>query len=213
MSKPYDPLLGELGKSGEWAGIQLMRSKGFSPTELPHGLYGQDVLCESEHERFYLEAERRLAGTWANGKFPYPDVNVPLRRKVTQDRIFITFRNDLARCVVIFYCDLLDASIEDRPNRLMDAEKFRIVPLERCLEFDVASAGTDSFAQMNAKRIREAMSITSDAAKRRLYLAPVCPYGLPADEWRDCLVNTDRDIERQIRERDAASAATLVEFF
>jgi hypothetical protein len=113
---------------------------------------------------------------------------------------------------VIFYGDLLAANVEDRPNRLMGAEQFRTVPIERCLEFDVASAGEDSFARMNAKRIREAMSKQPDTGKRRLYLAPVCPYGLPGDEWRTWLVECDKDIERQIRDRDA-SCASVVEFF
>ena len=212
MSKPYDPLLGEFGKTAEWAGIELMRSKGFECTELPNGTYGQDVLCQSNYERFYLEVERRTTATWSSGKFPYPDVNVPVRRKVTQDRIFVTFRSDLERCVVIFYGDLLAANVEDRPNRLMGSEQFRTVPIERCLEFDVSSAGDDSFARMNAKRIREAMSKHENAAKRRLYLAPVCPYGLPGDEWRTWLVECDKDIVRQIRDRDAASAS-VVEFF
>lgn len=212
MSKPYDSLLGEFGKTAEWAGIELMRSKGFSCTELPHGTYGQDVLCESDHERFYLEVERRTKATWSTGKFPYADVNVPVRRKVTKDRIFVTFRCDLKRCVVVFCCDLLEAPVEDRPNRLMASERFRTVPIERCLEFDVACAGDDSFAQMNAKRIREAMATNGDGAKRRLYLAPVCPYGLPSDEWRDWLVECDKGIERQIIERDKASE-NGVEFF
>lgn len=207
MSKPYDQLLGEYGKTAEWAGIELMRRKGFDCTELPNGIYQQDVLCESDHERFYLEVERRTPATWSSGKFPYQDVNVPLRRKVTQDRIFVTFRSDLARCVVVFCCDLLAAVVEDRPNRLMGAEKFRTVPVERCLEFDVASAGEDSFARMNAKRIREAMAAHSEPASRRRYLAPVCPYGLPGDEWREWLVQCDKEVERQIRERDAASSS------
>lgn len=206
MTKPYDAMLGEFGKTAEWAGIELMRSKGFSCTELPHGTYGQDVLCESDHERFYLEVERRTPATWAVGKFPYPDVNVPLRRKVTQDRIFVTFRSDLERCVVVFCGDLLEAPVEDRPNRLMAAEKFRTVAIERCLEFDVSSAGEESFALMNAKRIRQAMAEHSDSAKRRLFLKPVCPYGLPGDEWRAWLVECDKELERQIAERDKASA-------
>jgi hypothetical protein len=209
MSKPYDPLLGEFGKTAEWAGIELMRSKGFECTELPNGTYGQDVLCESMRERFYLEVERRTKATWSSGKFPYPDVNVPMRRKVTQDRIFVTFRSDLERCVVIFCCDLLAANVEDRPNRLMGAEQFRTVPIERCLEFDVADAGDDSFARMNARRIREAMATHNDSAKRRLYLAPVCPYGLPGDEWRSWLVECDKELERQIRERDDAAGPAL----
>jgi len=208
MSKPYDPLLGEFGKSAEWAGIELMRSKGFSCTELPNGIYGQDVLCESDHELFYLEVERRTKATWSSGSFPYPDVNVPVRRRVTQDRIFVTFRSDLARCVVVFCCDILAAKVEDRPNRLMGSEEFRTVPLERCLEFDVASAGGDSFARMNAKRIREAMATCGDYAKRRMYLSPVCPYGLPGDEWREWLVECDKDVERRIRERAAPKEAT-----
>lgn len=212
MNKPYDPLLGEFGKTAEWAGIELMRSKRFACTELPNGIYGQDVLCESNYERFYLEVERRTTATWSSGKFPYPDVNVPMRRKVTHDRIFITFRSDLARCVVVFCCDLLAANVEDRPNRLMGSEKFRTIPIERCLEFDVSLAGEDSFARMNAKRIREAMATHTDDSKRRLYLAPVCPYGLPRDEWRTWLVECDKGIERQIRERDAA-ISPVVELF
>lgn len=212
MNKPYDQLLGEFGKTAEWAGIELMRSKGFACTELPNGIYGQDVLCESNHERFYLEVERRTPATWSSGKFPYPDVNVPMRRKVTEDRIFVTFRSDLSRCVVVFCCDLLKANVEDRPNRLMGSEKFRTVPIERCLEFDVSSAGEDSFARMNAKRIREAMAAHADASKRKMYLAPVCPYGLPADEWRSWLVDCDKGIETQLRKRDSASAS-IVEFF
>lgn len=212
MSKPYDPLLGEFGRTAEWAGIELMRSKRFTCTELPNGIYGQDVLCESDHERFYLEVERRTSATWSSGKFPYPDVNVPMRRKVTHDRIFVTFRSDLERCLVVFCCDLLAANVEDRPNRYMGAEKFRTIPTERCLEFDVASAGQDTFARMNASRIRDAMATHKDASKRRLYLAPVCPYGLPGDEWRTWLSECDRDVERQIRERDAASSP-VVELF
>jgi hypothetical protein len=212
MSKPYDPLLGEYGKTAEWAGIELMRSKGFACTELPNGIYGQDVLCESDHEMFYLEVERRTSATWSKGAFPYPDVNIPMRRKVTSDRIFVTFRSDLARCVVSFPCDLLAAKVEDCPNRCMGSEDFRKNPIERCLEFDVADAGDDTFARMNAKRIREAMAVQKDAAKRRLYLAPVCPYGLPGDEWRQFLCDCDREVERQIRERDT-SAQTDAELF
>lgn len=203
MNKPYDPLLGEFGKTAEWAGIELMRSKGFTCTELPNGIYGQDVLCESDHERFYLEVERRTESTWKRGTFPYSDVNVPMRRKVTRDRIFVTFRSDLERCVVVFCCDLLAANVEDRPNRLMGSEKFRTVPIERCLEFDVAAAGQDTFARMNSRRIREALSMHKDSAKRRLFLAPVCPYGMPSEEWRSWLVECDKHIERQIRDRDS----------
>lgn len=201
MSKPYDELLGEFGKTAEWAGIELMRSKGFDCTELPNGIYGQDVLCESDHERFYLEVERRTSGTWSKGSFPYPDVNVPIRRKVTNDRIFVTFRSDLARCVVLFCCDLLAAKVEDCPNRYMGSEKFRKVPIQRCLEFDVADAGPESFFRMNARRVREAMR-TEEAAKKKLYLAPVCPYGVPGDEWRQWLAECDKQVEQQIHARD-----------
>ena len=209
MSKPYDPVLGEFGKTAEWAGIELMRSKGFTCTELPNGIYGQDVLCESDHERFYLEVERRTSMTWSNGPFPYSDVNVPTRRKVTQDRIFITFRSDLRRCVVVFCCDLLAAPVEDRPNRLMDCEKFRTVPVERCLEFEVASAGEETFARMNAMRIREAMATHIEARKRRLYLAPVCPYGLPRDEWRAWLCDCDKMLEKQMKPTDDGNSPNL----
>lgn len=209
MSKPYDELLGEFGKTAEWAGIELMRTKGFVCTELPNGIYGQDVLCESDYERFYLEVERRTSATWRAGSFPYPDVNVPIRRKVTNDRIFITFRSDLARCVVVFSCDLLEAKVEDCPNRYMGAEKFRKVAVERCLQFDVDCAGSDTFARMNARRIREAMAMHSDAAKRRLYLAPICPYGLPGDEWRTWLLDCDKKTEDQIRHRDANASVVL----
>lgn len=209
MSKPYDPVLGEFGKTAEYAGIQMMRSKGFACTNLPNGKYGPDILCESDHELFYLEVERRTPATWSYGAFPYEDVNVPMRRKVTEDRIFVTFRSDLNRCLVVFFCDLLAANVEDRPNRLMDAEKFRTVPRERCLEFDVQAANEDSFFMMNARRIREAMEKHTDVTKRRLYLAPVCPYGLPVDEWRSLLVGCDAGIERQICQRDGNSSSNL----
>ena len=201
MSKPYDELLGEFGKTAEWAGIELMRSKGFDCTELPNGIYGQDVLCESDHERFYLEVERRTPGTWSKGSFPYADVNVPVRRKVTNDRIFVTFRSDLARCVVLFCCDLLTAKVEDCPNKYMGSEKFRKVPIQRCLEFDVADAGTESFSRMNSRRVREAMRL-EQADKKKLYLAPVCPYGVPGDEWRQWLAECDKHLEQQIHARD-----------
>jgi hypothetical protein len=205
MNKPYDELLGEFGRTAEWAGTELMRKKGFVCTELPNGIYGQDVLCESDYERFYLEVERRTSSTWRSGSFPYRDVNVPVRRKVTSDRIFITFRSDLARCVVVFSCDLLEAKVEDCTNRYMSSEKFRKVPLERCLEFDVDGAGNETFAKMNARRIRDAMAIHSDAEKRKLYLAPICPYGLPSGEWRSCLLDCDKRLETQIRQRDTNS--------
>jgi hypothetical protein len=201
MSKKYDPLLGEFGKTAEWAGIELMRSKGFECTELPNGIYGQDVLCESDHERFYLEVERRTSGTWSKGSFPYPDVNVPTRRKITNDRIFVTFRSDLDRCVVLFCCDLLAAKVEDCPNKYMGSEKFRKVPIQRCLEFDLADAGVESFSRMNSRRVREAMR-TEVSAKKKLYLAPVCPYGVPADEWRQWLSECDKPVEKQIHVRD-----------
>lgn len=211
MNKPYDALLGEFGKTAEWAGIELMRSKGFECTELPNGIYGQDVLCESDHERFYLEVERRTPATWSAGKFPYPDVNVPVRRKVTHDRIFVTFRSDLERCVVVFCCDVLAAKVEDCPNRYMGSEKFRKVPIQRCLEFDVADAGAESFSQMNSCRVRDAMRC-EEPTKKKLYLAPVCPYGVLGDEWRQWLAECDQDIQRQIAERDMAST-TSVELF
>lgn len=212
MSKPYDELLGEFGKTAEWAGIEMMRRKGFTCTELPNGIYEQDVLCESDHERFYLEVERRTGGTWSRGAFPYPDVNVPVRRKVTSDRIFVTFRSDLERCVVVFCCDLLAAKVEDCPNKYMAKEMFRKVPIQRCLEFDVGDAGPESFARMNARRIREAMG-AADATTRKLYLAPVCPYGLPGDEWRRWLAECDQQIEQQIRDRDGLNQCDIGSFF
>jgi hypothetical protein len=212
MSKPYDKFLGEFGKTAEWAGIELMRRKGFECTELPNGIYEQDVLCESHHERFYLEVERRTSATWARGPFPYLDVNVPVRRKATNDRIFVTFRSDLARCVVLFCRDVLAAKVQDSPNRYMASEQFRKVPIERCLEFDVDSAGDESFARMNSHRVREAMKAT-DPAKRKLYLAPTCPYGVPGDEWRKWLAECDQQLEEKIRERDLSDSVDVGCFF
>jgi hypothetical protein len=211
MSKPYDELLGEFGRTAEWAGIQLMRSKGFDCTELPNGIYAQDVLCQSDREMFYLEVERRTSATWSKGPFPYPDVNVPVRRKATKDRIFVTFRSDLQRCVVLFCDDVLSAKVEDSPNRYMASEQFRKVPIERCLEFDVADAGDESFARMNSRRVRDAMQGT-DPAKRKLYLAPSCPYGVPGDEWRKWLSDCDVELEQQIQKRDSANGGMVFDF-
>jgi hypothetical protein len=212
MSKPYDKLLGQFGKTAEWAGIQLMRSKGFDCTELPNGIYEQDVLCQSDREMFYLEVERRTSATWCKGPFPYVDVNVPIRRKATSDRIFVTFRSDLARCVVIFCCDVLAAKVEDCPNRYMGSEQFRKVPIERCLEFDVEDSGDESFARMNYRRVRDAMQCT-DPSKRKLYLSPTCPYGVCGDEWRKWLIECDRELEQQIKQRDALSDGSVFELF
>ena len=198
--KPYDDLLGEYGKPGELVAKQLMARKGFSCYALPHGTCGPDILCESQYERFFLECERRKSN-WTHGRFPFALVNIPARRKVVEDSIFIVLRSDLERCLVVFYEDMAAASLVIEKNKYMKEEHMRKVPIQRCLEFDIKTANGDPFNKMNADRIRAALANPSIVNKQP-YIDGCCPYGIPDDEWRMMLVEVGKPVAKKITDRD-----------
>jgi len=189
-SKKYDPIDGEYGRAAELAAYDMMRRRGFDVVDLPHGIYGKDLLCRSKCELFYVECERRYEQSWGPWceLFPYPEYNFPARRvkEHIDNRILIVFRSDLAKCLIVFYQDLRMAKKVVESNRHVDNETIYKIPVNRCLLIDTFADDQLSFAEMNRTRIMLLRSTVGKSQMQEL-VDGGRPYGVTEVDYHEIL--------------------------
>jgi hypothetical protein len=211
-TKTYDETSGEFGKAGEQFVADMMRRRGFKCTVLPHGTFGADLLCESQYERFYVETERRTPKTWkpTSPVFPYPTYNYLARRKLTKDRILVVLRSDMKTMLVVFSEDAMHAETSAISNVHVKNEGARLVPVERCILIGTDEHLGKTFAEINADRVRAAVSRYQNSSLKWKYLGSNCPYGISDDEYRRMLNGVTADEgERLVQLRKPAMQPEL----
>ena len=99
--------------------------------------YGIDlVVCKDDKIKFYAEVEVKRC--WLKDTFPYPDVNVPYRKKKFFEsnckQVYILLNNYLTSFLVIKSDVILKSKVESRSNWYSpDGEKFFVVPYNKIL--------------------------------------------------------------------------------
>ena len=188
--KKFDEIDAKWGEAGEAAVRSYFRSQGYRTTVLPHGKYKEDLLFENDYEQFYVEVERVGPGRWvSDSPFPFPTINVPARRVITDDRIFFTVSWDLHQAYVMFARDLKCLKLVRKSNRHVENELLRQCPIERALLIDFRQPIKHSIAKMNADRVLAIVNDNSISASKKMKVLKGsdsmmdCPYGLAHEDW------------------------------
>lgn len=187
--KKYDERDGEYGAGAEWYIKEYFMKNGYTVTAYPNGIYEHDLRFEKHPDRFFVEVERCGVDRWpAESGFPFPTVNVPMRRKVTDDRLFFTVQCNLKQAVVMFPEDLKVLQCCTKNNKHVSGERFRECPIQRCLQLDLTKPVEDSLAAMNAERVRKIVNDMSLTAKVKMRVLRgenkefSAPYGIIPEE-------------------------------
>ena len=205
--KQYNEEDGKFGKVAEQVVQNWLINNGYSVTPLPHGNYKWDCLAESELEKAYVEVERR--NSWADGKFPFPTVHVPVRRYKSGDAWLFVVRRDLNAALVAFFRYLLSSDIIELPNKFVSAgEEFYNVPVAWCLPIDMEDKTCVTIAERNRKRVlamcKQAKNNGGTIQYRKHILGPLAPYGMNNTEWNTLLDElTDEDLPRRLRKAES----------
>jgi len=194
--KQFDPELNDWAKAAERFLLHYFRRAGYEVVHHPHGKYGKDLECKSSREQFFVEVERRSFRTWKDGMFPYLSVNVPERRDMSRDTILFIVRYDMVEALAVFAEDILQAPKVPHANRYVKGELFYQVPRKRCCPIVLNSELPKSVAELNRENILSHWKTPSKGLiVRREALGNFPPYGMHVDEWRELLVETERELE------------------
>jgi hypothetical protein len=192
--KKYDERDGEYGAEAECFIKEYFKKNSYTVTSHPNGIYKEDLRFETEYEFFYVEVERCGIDRWPAGRqFPFSTVNVPMRRQVTSNRIFLTVQGNLQQAIVMFPDDLKVLEACTKNNKHVTGERFRQCPIERCLPLDLTQPVFRSLAAMNAERVRKTVNDMTKTAKLKMRVLRgenrefSRPYGLELDDWRELI--------------------------
>ncbi len=180
----YNAQRAKEGAEAEAFVAQWMRGNAYDVVRFPHGEDKEDLHCKhrTTDEAFYLEVERRNG--WLTGPFPFPEANVPDRRrvKIRPDILLMTVCHDLTRGIIIFPNDVRTARKEIETNKVVEDEDIYKVGIWRCLPVDLTSHSTTTIAQQNQERVDAIMrNGTPDIQHKTLWYSP--PYGVTTEQW------------------------------
>lgn len=211
-TKPFSKELAEWSARAEREIVEWLEYHQYDVVRLPDGQYGPDHLAKNDHERLYVELERRSPKTWESGPFPVfarnsEYITVPERRKVAKDRsLLITVNRNITHGVVVFWQSLLPHRLREHSNRYMKTgELFFFVPYRECLPIRFPAEGTQCIAEMNLEWKREQIETCGRGVGGqwlRLRLLKLQPYGMTEQEWRRHIETAERELERYLGLRD-----------
>jgi hypothetical protein len=192
MNKPYDADLDHSSKPAEWAVLSWLLDVGFNVTDHPQGDTGPDIhvaRLAKVNEEFIVEVEHMGADrTDADGDLVWPTLSVLARRKLSDRLPTLIFHvtNNLQHALIVFdrdfKCTETKPGCVSRNNPTGEPKKY--VAIERVLKVRIGTQLDEPFAQLNADRVRDALSSERDVERVRRYLSPVRPYGMSGVEWR-----------------------------
>jgi len=167
---------------------------------------------ENDHERFYVELERRSPKTWESGPFPVfarnsEYITVPERRQPKDTTLLLTVNRNITHGVVIFWYSLTRDRLREHPNRYVAKDElFFFVPYRECLPILFPASDQRTIAEMNVQWKRKQYDIcgrrNAGGGWLRLRLLHHCPYGMTEQEWRQKYEEAEQMMERAIGIRD-----------
>lgn len=164
-----------------------LRSHGYKYDQFPNGKFGFDGKAHNEFEEFIVEIERRKPSRkgWTQGSFPFRTVDIPTRRRPSVEKqcLFFTFRADVRAAVVVFPKSIREDRTKRKNTTVTRCEEFFAVPMGEVLPIDLTEESGATIAELNADRIRSAVS-----SGRRIWsrecLGDEAGYGLTVEEWK-----------------------------